>query len=105
MAKVDYCGIVSGKDTDKSSLFALFYGDLKTAPMIKEASLNLECSLVRTIEFHTNYFFIGEIKGTYALGVRQCQRMFRDLGFRFRKPRPKMAHADPEQQATYKKTP
>lgn len=40
-----------------------------------------------------------------SLGVRQCQRLFRDLGFRFRKPRPKMAHADPAQQATYKKTP
>lgn len=40
-----------------------------------------------------------------SLGVRQCQRLFRDMGFRFRKPRPKMAHADPVQQATYKKTP
>ena len=40
-----------------------------------------------------------------SLGVRQCQRLFRDLGFRFRKPRPKMAHADPEQQAAYKKSP
>ena len=40
-----------------------------------------------------------------SLGVRQCQRLFRDLGVRFRKPRPKMAHADPEKQATYKKTP
>jgi transposase len=40
-----------------------------------------------------------------SLGVRQCQRLFRDLGFRFRKSRPKMAHADPEQQTTYKKNP
>jgi transposase len=39
-----------------------------------------------------------------SLGVRQCQRLFRDMGFRFRKPRPKIAHGDPEQQATYKKT-
>ena len=39
-----------------------------------------------------------------SLGVRQCQRLFRDLGFRFRKPRPKMAHADPKRQAAYKKT-
>ncbi len=40
-----------------------------------------------------------------SLGVRQCQRLFRDLGFRFRKRRPKMANADPEQQATNKKSP
>ena len=66
VAKTDYCGIVSGKKVDKSSLFTLFYGDLKTAPMIDEASLNLECSLVQTIEGPTNYFFVGEIKGAYA---------------------------------------
>lgn len=66
LVKVDYCGIVSGKDTDKSNLFKLFYGDLKTAPMIEDASLNLECALVQTVECATNYFFIGEIKGAYA---------------------------------------
>jgi flavin reductase (DIM6/NTAB) family NADH-FMN oxidoreductase RutF len=66
LVKVDYCGIVSGKDVDKSSLFTLFYGDLKTAPMIEVASLNLECALVQTVELGTNYLFIGEIKGAYA---------------------------------------
>jgi transposase len=40
-----------------------------------------------------------------ALGVRQCQRMFRQMGFRRRKPRPLIARADPEAQARYKKTP
>ena len=39
------------------------------------------------------------------IGVRQCQRLFHALGFRRRKPRPLLAHADPEQQAAYKKTP
>jgi transposase len=37
------------------------------------------------------------------LGVRQCQRLFRQLGFRLRKPRPAIAHADPEQQKAHKK--
>lgn len=40
-----------------------------------------------------------------TLGVRQCQRLFRHLGFRLRKPRPKIASADPELQARVKKTP
>lgn len=40
-----------------------------------------------------------------SLGVRQCQRMFRQFGFRLRKPRPVIARADPERQARYKKTP
>jgi transposase len=38
-----------------------------------------------------------------ALGVRQCQRIFRSLGFRLRKPRPEIAHADPERQKQHKK--
>ena len=37
------------------------------------------------------------------LGVRQCQRLFRQRGFRLRKPRPWIAHADPERQKTHKK--
>jgi transposase len=39
------------------------------------------------------------------LGVRQCQRRFRQFGFRLRKPRPLIAHADPGLQKTHKKTP
>lgn len=39
-----------------------------------------------------------------SLGVRQCQRMFRQLGFRLRKPRPLIAHADPELQKRHKKS-
>ncbi|MGH9352493.1 MAG: helix-turn-helix domain-containing protein [Terriglobia bacterium] len=39
------------------------------------------------------------------LGVRQSQRMFRQLGFRLRKPRPLIAHADPVLQKAHKKTP
>ena len=39
------------------------------------------------------------------LKARQCQRLFRQLGFRLRKPRPLIAQADPQAQATHKKTP
>ena len=39
-----------------------------------------------------------------TLGVRQCQRLFRQLGFRLRKPRPEIAMADPVEQERYKKT-
>jgi transposase len=38
-----------------------------------------------------------------SLGVRQCQRLFRQRNFRFRKPRPVIAHADPEEQQNFKK--
>ena len=38
-----------------------------------------------------------------SLGVRQCQRMFRQFGFRLRKPRPAIAQANPELQRLHKK--
>lgn len=38
-----------------------------------------------------------------VLGVRQCQRLFRKLGFRLRKPRPVLAHSNPELQKAFKK--
>lgn len=37
------------------------------------------------------------------IGGRQCQRLFRQLGFRLRKPRPVIAKADPVQQKQDKK--
>jgi len=46
-----------------------------------------------------------EMKLGVELKKRQCQRLFRQLGFRLRKPRPLIAQADPQAQATHKKTP
>lgn len=40
-----------------------------------------------------------------GVGVRQCQRIFKQLGFRLRKPRPVIASADPQAQKAFKKTP
>jgi transposase len=37
------------------------------------------------------------------IGVRQCQRMFRQLGFRLRKPGPALAQANPAMQKAHKK--
>jgi len=64
--QTDYCGLASGRESDKSGLFEVFYGDLKTAPMIKSCPLSLECRLVDIIELPTNDLFIGEIMNGYA---------------------------------------
>ena len=64
--ETDFCGLFSGENLDKSSLFKVFYGELETAPMIKECTLNLECRLIKTLELPTNYFFVGEIIGAYS---------------------------------------
>ena len=37
------------------------------------------------------------------LGTRQCQRVFRKLGFRLRKPRTKIAKGDDEKKREFKK--
>jgi len=50
---------------------------------------------------------LGEhLKSRYGvtLGVRQCQRMFNQMGFRLRKPRPQVAQSDPVKAAVVKKT-
>lgn len=38
------------------------------------------------------------------IGVRQCQRLFKTMGFRLRKPRPVIAKANPLLQKAFKKT-
>jgi flavin reductase (DIM6/NTAB) family NADH-FMN oxidoreductase RutF len=66
LEKCDYCGLVSGKKTDKSQVFEVFYGSLGTAPMIRECPVTLECRLVQAVPLPTNTLFIGEIAGVYA---------------------------------------
>ncbi|KPJ73918.1 hypothetical protein AMJ52_02625 [candidate division TA06 bacterium DG_78] len=62
----DYCSTVSGFEEDKSTLFKIFYGELKTAPMIEESPLSCECKLIQTVEFASHEVFIGEIVTTYS---------------------------------------
>ncbi len=66
--KVDYCGLVSGRETDKGKLFGVFYGGLQHAPLIRECRLCLACTLVQTVSFPTNDLFIGEIVEACAEG-------------------------------------
>ncbi|RPI77178.1 MAG: flavin reductase family protein [Desulfobacteraceae bacterium] len=62
----DYCGLVSGRDVDKGTLFEIFYGDLKTAPMIQKCSINMECKLIQSVDFPKHEVLIGEITETYC---------------------------------------
>ena len=66
MVETDYCGIMTGKKTDKATLFDVFYGELETAPMIEDCPLCLECRLQDIYEFPTNNLFIGEIVAAYT---------------------------------------
>lgn len=66
LVETDYCGLVSGKNKDKSSVFRLFTGELKGAPMIEECSLTMECRLEHTLDLPTNTIFVGDICAAYA---------------------------------------
>ena len=62
----DYTGLVSGKNVDKSGLFEIFYGQLKSAPMIKLCPLSMECKVTQTVDLPTNTFFVAEIIDIYS---------------------------------------
>ncbi|MFP4488959.1 MAG: flavin reductase family protein [Bacteroidales bacterium] len=67
MTEADFCGITSGKDTDKFSETGLtkMPSKIVRSPIIKECPLNLECELVESdIVGQTNHF-IGRIVETH----------------------------------------
>ena len=57
----DWCGIVSGRRTDKAAPFTIQYGTLAHAPLIAECPLCIECRLVQTVDQPHHHIFIGEI--------------------------------------------
>jgi flavin reductase (DIM6/NTAB) family NADH-FMN oxidoreductase RutF len=66
MVETDYCGIMTGKKTDKAALFDLFYGELETAPMIRQCPVNMELRLHEVLDYTTHDIFVGELVQTYA---------------------------------------
>jgi len=64
--ELDYCGIVSGKDVDKSTLFKNFFDDAGNAPMIEECSLNFLCKVCDKTEIRGFTMFFGDIVAVYA---------------------------------------
>lgn len=66
VVETDYCGLVSGKKTDKSGLFELFYGDTPAAPMIKACPVCMECVLHDVLDYKTHNIFVGEIRQVHA---------------------------------------
>ena len=59
--QVDFCGIYSGRKVDKSSVFDLFDGDLKHAPLVASCPVNLECRLRHTLDLGAHTLIVGEV--------------------------------------------
>ena len=66
LEKTDYCGIMSGKNVNKSALFEVFRGEVAGAPMIAECPVCMECRLVQSVELPADTLFIGEIVESYS---------------------------------------
>ena len=66
--ETDYCGLVSGARTDKvrDCGFTVFYGDLKTAPLIEQCPINLECEVQHILNLGSHALIIGKIVETYV---------------------------------------
>jgi flavin reductase (DIM6/NTAB) family NADH-FMN oxidoreductase RutF len=64
--ETDYCGIMTGKKTDKAALFDVFYGELETAPMIAGCPVCMECRLDQVVDYPSHDVFIGEIVQTHV---------------------------------------
>ena len=65
---VDYCGLVSGRETDKVAdcKFNIFYGKLTNAPLISECPVNLECQALHILNLGGNEMVVGQIEEVYA---------------------------------------
>ena len=62
-AAADYCGVKSGKDTDKWKAMSLTEGKAAKvkAPLINESPVNIECRVKEILPLGTHDVFIGEV--------------------------------------------
>ncbi len=65
--ETDYCGIISGAKTDKvkDCGFKVFYGGLKTAPLIEQCPINLECQVMHILNLGSHALVVGRVVETY----------------------------------------
>jgi len=66
--ETDYCGMVSGRDTDKfkdTGLNAKPSSKIKS-PLIDECPMNIECKLRQKVDLGTHVLFIGEVLAVHV---------------------------------------
>jgi len=66
LTETNICGSKSGRNFDKASLFDNFYGELKTAPMIRQCPINMECEVTQILDYDPNEGIIGRVVKSYA---------------------------------------
>lgn len=66
LKETNICGSKSGRDVNKDKLFTSFFGELKTAPMIEDCPINIECKLNQIIDYGDNEGIIGRVVKSYV---------------------------------------
>ena len=70
--ETDYCGAVSGSNSDKAKEcgFKVFYGELDKAPLIEQCPINIECEVLQMVALGDHSLVIGKIVESYI--TDQC---------------------------------
>jgi flavin reductase (DIM6/NTAB) family NADH-FMN oxidoreductase RutF len=66
LSLADYCGMVSGRDVDKSTLFTTFQGDKTLVPLIENCPVGLECRVLEVVQVKHRRLFIAEVVECYV---------------------------------------
>jgi len=65
--ETDYCGSLSGLQYNKVKEcgLSIFYGNLKSAPLIEQCPINIECEVMQIVNIGDHSLIIGEIIESY----------------------------------------
>ena len=64
--RVDACGMVSGRDVDKSAWFNVFGSDKLQVPLIRECPVNLACEVVHEIQEEHRCVLVAKVVECYV---------------------------------------
>ena len=64
----DYCGVKSGKDTDKikDMKLGLLPGEKVSAPLIEQSPVNIECKVTKTLRLGTHDMYLAQVVAVHA---------------------------------------
>lgn len=76
----DYCGVKSGRDTDKikDMKLTLLPGEAVGAPLLKESPVNIECSVKQVLRLGSHDMYLAQVAAVHA------QEAYMDAKGRFR---------------------
>ena len=73
---VDYCGVRSGRDTDKfkDMHLSVLPADKVKAPLLKDSPVNIECAVKKTLRLGTHDMYVAEVAAVHADEAYMDQR-------------------------------